>query len=320
MTDSQSAFHHKAHSSVSHHLNERSHRTNETYWTRNQRQIWTRVQPFSVVSVQLCQNSHKSVFSHWNPKHHTHLHLTALDFVSSQVSNLPSCFMAISTQDIHVVLYHHDNILASSQIHINSKPSKKYSFPNRTKSGEAAEDRASQLLTFSSWGKRVESGNSAPLRKPGASAKTNWPSIFEIKKKKKDLQLVVCWEILCQHQEPWRNKTKDGSKKCALQCRGRKHTRATSKSIPSFEIWSSNVNPQILLMNSSKSKKRSVFTASEGDSDITHPMYPIYACLSSVCKSLLHFALMYVVQWFLSYFLSTGVNMRGVGLKWYMHT
>lgn len=47
--------------------------------------------------------------------------------------------------------------------------------------------------------------------------------------------------------------------------------RATSKSIPSFEIWPSNVNPQILLMNSSKSKKRSVFTASEGDCDITHP-------------------------------------------------
>lgn len=95
--------------------------------------------------------------------------------------------------------------------------------------------------------------------------------------------------------------------------------RATSKSIPSFEIWPSNVNPQILLMNSSKSKKRSVFTASEGDCDVTHPalkkMYPIYARLSSVCKSLLHFGLMYVVQWFLSYFLSTGVNMRGVGLK-----
>lgn len=150
MTDSQSAFHHKAHSSVSHQLNERSHRTNETYWARNQRPIWTRVQPFSIVSVQLCQNSHKSsVFSHWNPKHHRHLHLTALDCDSSQVSNLPSCFMAISTQDIHVVLYHHENILATSQIHINSKPSEKCSFPNRTKSGGAAEDRASQLLTQS---------------------------------------------------------------------------------------------------------------------------------------------------------------------------
>lgn len=57
--------------------------------------------------------------------------------------------MAISTQHIHVVLYHHDNILATSQIHINSKPSEKCSFPNRTKSGEAAEDRASQLLTQS---------------------------------------------------------------------------------------------------------------------------------------------------------------------------
>lgn len=30
----------------------------------------------------------------------------------------------------------------------------------------------------------MESGNSAPV-KPGASTKTNWPSIFEIKKKKR---------------------------------------------------------------------------------------------------------------------------------------
>lgn len=57
--------------------------------------------------------------------------------------------MAISTQDIHVVLYHHGNILATSQIHINSKPSEKCSFPNCAKSGEAAEDGASQLLTQS---------------------------------------------------------------------------------------------------------------------------------------------------------------------------
>lgn len=218
MTDSQSAFHHKAHSSVSHQLNERSHRTNETYWARNQRPIWTRVQPFSIVSVQLCQNSHKSsVFSHWNPKHHRHLHLTALDCDSAQVSNLPSCFMAISTQDIHVVLYHHENILATSQIHINSKPSEKCSFPNCTKSGGSCWRQSQPVAdTVSSWGKRVESGNSAPLRKPGASGKINWPSNFEIKKKKRIYSWWCAEKSSASISSHEGTKQKMEVKKCAL--------------------------------------------------------------------------------------------------------
>lgn len=125
--------------------------------------------------------------------------------------------MAISTQDIHVVLYHHENILATSQIHINSKPSEKCSFPNCTKSGELLKTEPASC--WHSLFLREEGGEwkLCSTKKIRCQWKNKLAFQFWNKEEKKDLQLVVCWEILSQHQEPWRNKTKDGSKKvCSL--------------------------------------------------------------------------------------------------------
>lgn len=62
----------------------------------------------------------------------------------------------------------------------------------------------------------MESGNSAPLRKPGASGKINWPSNFEIKKKKRIYSWWCAEKSSASIRSHEGTKQKMEVKKCAL--------------------------------------------------------------------------------------------------------